>query len=67
MKPQSYANGMSCPECGVAASAVVNSRMDPNGMRICRRRECRNGHRYSTTEIVSCAPRPVLYVADWQI
>lgn len=41
--------GPTCPSCGSTDSSVVDSRPNPSGQ-IRRRRECGNGHRYTTYE-----------------
>ena len=41
---------MKCPKCG-AWSLVMETRERDGGHRMERRRECANGHRFSTTEI----------------
>jgi hypothetical protein len=39
-----------CPECNITTGKVLDSRVRGNGTR--RRRECANGHRFSTFEVV---------------
>lgn len=39
-----------CPECGSNQSRVTDSRANETGIR--RRRQCINGHRFSTQEIL---------------
>ena len=43
-------NGIPCPFCGTYSHSVVNSRPDKDS--IMRRRECKNGHRWTTYEAV---------------
>lgn len=43
--------GPTCPKCGSDESSVFDSRPNAAG-RIWRRRECPNGHRYTTHEAV---------------
>jgi len=45
---------MNCPTCN-KGSEVIDSRLIPNGVR--RRRQCLNGHRFTTIEQV---PQPTL-------
>ncbi len=54
-------SGIPCPFCGSTYSAVCDSRPDDEG-RIRRRRECRNGHRFTTREAVD-----LKHVVDFQI
>ena len=42
---------MKCPECYSNQVHTVDSRMRKSGMERRRRRECINGHRFSTVEI----------------
>jgi hypothetical protein len=42
--------GISCPECHIAFTRVIDSRA--KGHQIRRRRECYNGHRFTTYERV---------------
>lgn len=41
---------MMCPECGAWLHKVLETRQHPDEM-IVRRRECANGHRFSTWEV----------------
>jgi len=51
--------GLACPECGEPEAIVVDVRQSAHCDYIRRRRECANGHRYSTEERVR-ASRPRL-------
>lgn len=43
---------MNCPDCGHPFSSVLNSRRNPTGLSVYRRRECLDcGHRWSTREV----------------
>lgn len=44
--------GFSCPECSAARTQVLETRSRNSMGTIFRRRECANGHRFSTQEIV---------------
>lgn len=46
---------MRCPECGVFEGRTTDSRPTEDG-RVRRRRECRNGHRFTTFEEVAREP-----------
>lgn len=48
-------SGLDCPECG-SPTDVMDSR--PRSGEIRRRRRCKNGHRFSTKEIVITAAAP---------
>ena len=41
---------ISCPECGTDKSGVVDTSGRPDKKHIRRRRECSNGHRFTTEE-----------------
>jgi len=48
---------MLCPFCGYLESKVVNSRQNPRGDAIRRRRECLEcGHRFTTFEMIEKTP-----------
>lgn len=48
---------MLCPHCSYLESKVVNSRQNPKGDAIRRRREClKCGHRFTTFEVVEKTP-----------
>ena len=48
---------MTCPFCGGRDEGVVDSRPDPDGRRVRRRRECRGcGKRFTTHERIEWAP-----------
>lgn len=48
---------MLCPFCGHLESKVINSRQNPRGDAIRRRREClKCGHRFTTFEVVEKMP-----------
>lgn len=46
---------LKCPECGQSGSCVTDCRGNEAGIR--RRRQCSNGHRFTTQEIV---------LSEWQ-
>jgi transcriptional regulator NrdR family protein len=56
--------GLACPSCGIRDSRVIQTRGGADHVR--RRRECRNGHRFSTRETVveSRPPRITSDVRD---
>lgn len=51
-------SGIPCPECGSLESRVYNSR--PRDGTMWRRRECANGHRFTTTEAVTFVRGPAI-------
>jgi len=48
--PRSTGVGLKCPECGAWTDVVESRPSEVHGYR--RRRECANGHRFTTEEVV---------------
>lgn len=47
-KRSDFAEGIECPHCGIPLSRVCDTRHKAQSIR--RRRECANGHRFTTDE-----------------
>lgn len=55
-----------CPKCGIDSSRVLSTRTDATSTLVYRRRQCVEGHRYTTVETVfgTLAPKQAVKPAN---